>query len=88
MLGVESIDLFETKFPQPNTISYLLFKIEEYYFQNGDFITKKVEKIDAKKLLEGSTRIINPESLTTFKIGLTEKEKEARSQLILPYLPK
>lgn len=28
-----------------------------------------------------------PESLTTFKISLDEKEKQLRDKLVLPYLP-
>ncbi|CAH1981627.1 unnamed protein product [Acanthoscelides obtectus] len=64
-------------------------QIEEYYFQNGKLETKKIEKLDPKKLLENASRPeINPDDLATFKISLTDKEEESRSQLVLPYLPK
>lgn len=34
-----------------------------------------------------STNEVNPENLSTFRIGLNEVEKESRANLILPYLP-
>ncbi|XP_018576524.1 elongator complex protein 5 [Anoplophora glabripennis] len=64
-------------------------QIEEYSFVGEDLITKKIDKIDPKKLLEKSTPPeINPETLSTFKIGLSDKEKASRDQVVLPYLPK
>lgn len=54
-----------------------------------DFVTKKIEKIDPRKLLEKSVHPeINPDTLSTFKIGLSDKDKESRERLVLPYLPK
>ncbi|KAJ8916531.1 hypothetical protein NQ315_000173 [Exocentrus adspersus] len=64
-------------------------QVEEYNFVNGDLFTKKIERLDPKKLLQESVvPQVNPETLSTFKIGLSDKEKEAREQLVLPYLPK
>ncbi|VEN39546.1 unnamed protein product [Callosobruchus maculatus] len=64
-------------------------QVEEYYFEGDKLETKKIEKPDPKKLLENATKTeINPDDLATFKITLTDKEKESRDQLILPYLPK
>nr|CAH7742763.1 unnamed protein product [Callosobruchus chinensis] len=64
-------------------------EVEEYYFENNNLETRKIEKPDPKKLLENATKTeINPDDLATFKISLTDKEKESRDQLILPYLPK
>lgn len=66
--------------------------IEEYWIDNQNLVTKKIEKLDTKKLLEKSVSAeINPETLSTFKIGLTEEDKRIRDERrgeILPYLPK
>ncbi|ERL90273.1 elongator complex protein 5 [Dendroctonus ponderosae] len=62
--------------------------IEAYKFEEEQLLTNKLAKPDAKKLLENAKpKQINPEELTTFKIGLTDEEKLARDRVVLPYLP-
>lgn len=39
-------------------------------------------------MLEGTSIEVNPENLSTFRIGLNEEERKARDQLVLPYLPR
>lgn len=46
-------------------------------------------KPEPSKLLEKSTpEPVNPEELSTFRIGLTDEEKLSRDKVVLPYLPK
>ncbi|KAG5873449.1 hypothetical protein JTB14_007216 [Gonioctena quinquepunctata] len=67
----------------------IIREVEEYWFDHDNLLTKKIDKLDPKMLLETSTpKEVNPETLTTFKIGLSDKEKESRDNLVLPYLPK
>ncbi|XP_056633141.1 elongator complex protein 5 [Diorhabda sublineata] len=62
---------------------------EEFWFEGEKLITKKIEKLDAKQILEKSVPSqINPEKLSTFKIGLSDADKKSRDELVLPYLPK
>ncbi|XP_057660901.1 elongator complex protein 5 [Diorhabda carinulata] len=62
---------------------------EEFWFEGEKLITKKIEKLDAKQILEKSVSSeINPEKLSTFKIGLSDADKKSRDELVLPYLPK
>lgn len=69
--------------------SWFYFQIEEYKFEKEQLVTNKLAKPDAKKLLESvKPKPINPEELTTFKIGLTDEEKLARDRVVLPYLPR
>ncbi|XP_074029510.1 elongator complex protein 5 isoform X2 [Leptinotarsa decemlineata] len=64
-------------------------EVEEYWFESDTLMTSKFEKLDSKILLEKEiSNDVLPETLTTFKISLTDKEKIARDSLILPYLPK
>ncbi|KAJ8939319.1 hypothetical protein NQ314_011177 [Rhamnusium bicolor] len=65
----------------------IIKQIEEYKFEGEEFVTQKIEKPDPKKLLESSMRPeVDPETLTTFKIGLTDTERESRDKLDLPYV--
>lgn len=61
---------------------------EEYYFENDNLVTQKVEKIDVAKILQNGNKELDPETLATFRISLNEEEKKARDELVLPYLPK
>ncbi|KAJ8982231.1 hypothetical protein NQ317_013533 [Molorchus minor] len=67
----------------------VITQIEEYKFEGTNFVTQKIEKPSVKKLLD-STQMpqADPESISTFRIGLTDEEKISRDQLVLPYLPK
>ncbi|KAF7274337.1 hypothetical protein GWI33_012994 [Rhynchophorus ferrugineus] len=87
----------EPKFMSDNRRLHYLYKksggkimqeIEEYRFEGDNLLTSKISKPSASSLLERSAQPnINPENLSTFKIGLTEKEKISRDKVILPYLP-
>ncbi|CAG9857469.1 unnamed protein product [Phyllotreta striolata] len=80
-----------------NRVEYVYIKpggkvfkeIEEYCFQiKGNLVTKKIEKLDPKKLVSSQ---LDPELLATFKIGLSTEERQIRDERrgeILPYLPK
>ncbi|XP_030755237.1 elongator complex protein 5 isoform X2 [Sitophilus oryzae] len=62
--------------------------IEEYKFEGDSLITSKISKPDTSRLLEDAVpKEINPENLSTFKIGLTDEEKLSRERVVLPYLP-
>ncbi|KAL3270989.1 hypothetical protein HHI36_021492 [Cryptolaemus montrouzieri] len=63
-------------------------QIEEYRIEGGQFVTEALKKPDVHKLVQDKINEISPELLTTFKIGLTDTEKESRDSLVLPYLPK
>lgn len=39
-------------------------------------------------MLENRSAEVDPENLSTFRIGVNEEEKKARDELVLPYLPK
>ncbi|CAH1118465.1 unnamed protein product [Phaedon cochleariae] len=66
----------------------IIKEIEEYWFEDGILFSKKIERLDPKKLLEKSTPVdVNPETLSTFKIALSDKDKASRDSLVLPYLP-
>lgn len=64
----------------------IISQIENFHFENDRFITESIKKPDKKKIEETLKEI--PENLSTFKISLNENEKEARNNLVLPYLPK
>lgn len=67
----------------------IISEIEEYKFEGGNLVTNKIEKPYPKKILEKTlSREINPEDLSTFRIGLTDEEKLSREKVVLPYLPK
>ncbi|EFA05335.1 elongator complex protein 5 [Tribolium castaneum] len=61
-------------------------QIENYHFDNKRLITETIKKPDKEIIAETLNRL--PENLSTFRIGLTEKEKESRDGLVLPFLPK
>lgn len=65
-----------------------MLQTEEYYFENDNLVTQKVEKIDVTKILQNGNAELDPEALATFRISLNEEEKKARDELVLPYLPK
>ncbi|KAJ3651989.1 hypothetical protein Zmor_017991 [Zophobas morio] len=65
----------------------IIKQLEEYYCDSGKFITQPIKKPD-KDVIRETVEQINPENMSTFKIGLSEKDKESRSNLVLPYLPK
>ncbi|KAK9892466.1 hypothetical protein WA026_020457 [Henosepilachna vigintioctopunctata] len=62
-------------------------QIEDYMFDDDKFKTEALKKPDLNKLVQEKINEVLPEHLTTFKIGLTDDEKESRDNLILPYLP-
>lgn len=67
----------------------IINETEEFWFEGEKLITKKNEKLDPKQILEKSVPSeINPETLSTFKIGLSDADKKSRDELVLPYLPK
>jgi hypothetical protein len=63
------------------------FQIEEYHFESGRFITEPIKKPD-KEVIDNAIAHSIPENMSTFKISLSEKDKESRNNLVLPYLPK
>lgn len=64
-------------------------QLEEYKFENGVIITQQIKKADPKLLAQETVmNEIIPDKMTTFKISLDEREKQARDELVLPYLPK
>lgn len=66
----------------------MLFKIEEYKFNGNDLITNKIEKPNVQKIEQiVNTNEMNPENLSTFRIGLNDTEKQSKDNLVLPYLP-
>ncbi|XP_050316298.1 elongator complex protein 5 [Anthonomus grandis grandis] len=67
----------------------IISELEEYRFEGSQLISSKIEKPDIMKLIEkSSTSEVNPENLSTFRIGLSEEEKNLRDKVVLPYLPK
>lgn len=63
--------------------------MEEYKFENGTLVSQKIKKADPKVLTqENVMNEIIPDKMTTFKISLDDNEKQARDELVLPYLPK
>ncbi|XP_044260661.1 elongator complex protein 5 [Tribolium madens] len=60
-------------------------QLENYHFEDKKFVTETIKKPDTEIISE---TLNQPQNLTTFKISLTEKEKESRDGLVLPYLPK
>jgi len=63
-------------------------QIEEYSFEGENLVTNKIEKPDPKKIIQETLpQQVNPEELSTFRIGLTDEEKLSREKVVLPYLP-
>ncbi|XP_044763133.1 elongator complex protein 5 [Coccinella septempunctata] len=63
-------------------------QIESYKFQQGQFITEEIKKQNVQELIQEKINEVCPENLSTFKIELSEADKESRDNLTLPYLPK
>ncbi|KAL1502545.1 hypothetical protein ABEB36_007671 [Hypothenemus hampei] len=81
-------DLPRLKYQYKKSGGKTISEVEEYRFENDNLITNKVTKPDPSQLIDNSTsKIPNPEELSTFRIGLTDEEKLSRDKVILPYLP-
>ncbi|XP_028140300.2 elongator complex protein 5 [Diabrotica virgifera virgifera] len=64
-------------------------QVEEFWFEGENLVTQKIDKVDPKQIIEKALAVdINPETLSTFKIGLSDADKKSRDGLVLPYLPK
>ncbi|KAF5292655.1 hypothetical protein FQR65_LT11207 [Abscondita terminalis] len=62
----------------------VITQTESYAIESGVLKCEKIKPAPVKTVLE----TLNPEQLSTFRIGLNDDEKENRSQVPLPYLPK
>ncbi|CAH0548804.1 unnamed protein product [Brassicogethes aeneus] len=65
----------------------IIMQMEEYKFENNNLLTYKIET-DASKIEQVVANNVNPENLSTFRIGLSEQEKLSKENVVLPYLPK
>ncbi|XP_017786737.1 PREDICTED: elongator complex protein 5 [Nicrophorus vespilloides] len=91
-LSMKLSPMFMSEWPRVNyTYKKVAGKIieenEQFSFVNGELVTKAIEKLDPKTLVQTAPAVI-PEALTTFKISLNESDKKLRDNFTLPYLPK
>ncbi|XP_022905319.1 elongator complex protein 5 [Onthophagus taurus] len=62
--------------------------LEEFWIDRDGVKTKPIDKIDVKRLMEGSIgEEVIPDQLTTFKISLEEHERKEKDKLVLPFHP-
>ncbi|XP_060533876.1 elongator complex protein 5 [Cylas formicarius] len=95
-LSTLSISTVPKFFNQEKTLSYTYKKsggrtiqaIEKYRFEGECLVTQKVTKPDPAAITQNISKDVNPETLSTFRIGLTDEEKVLRDKVVLPYLPK
>jgi hypothetical protein len=81
------LDIKRVSYTFKKSAKKIIKEIEEYHFESGRFITEPIKKPD-KEVIDNAIAHSIPENMSTFKISLSEKDKESRNNLVLPYLPK